>query len=57
MQLKYIGDNIELYGRTFDVLEEFEHSYYINADGVKMRVSIHDVELKEEDYGKRAMDN
>jgi hypothetical protein len=58
MQLKYIGDNMELYGRTFNVLEVFEYSYNIDADGVITRVSMHDVELKEEDYGrKRAMDH
>lgn len=52
MQLKYIGDDMNLYGRTFDVLEVFEYSYNIDADGVITRVSINDIILKEEENGR-----
>lgn len=48
-QLIYRGDDMSLYGKTFDIVEEFKYSYYVDMNGIKYRVSMNDVELKEED--------
>lgn len=48
-KLIYRGDDMSLYGKTFEIIEEFQYSYTIDVNDISYRVSMNDVELKEED--------